>query len=500
MPTNRLRKALHRVQQALAAPGTDALPDAQLLARFVAGREEAAFAALVRRHGPMVLGVCRRLLRHAHDADDAFQATFLVLARKAASVVKRAAVGSWLYAVAYRTARKLRAVRARRQSWEKQVDALPHPEIAHSEPQDWRPLLDGELSRLPEKFREPVVLCDLEGRTRKQAARLLGVPDGTLSSRLVTGRKLLAERLARRGVGLSAGALAAVLSEGAAAAPVAAPLVAATAQAAVWVAGGQLAAVAPAVALLTKGVLRAMFLTKLKVVAGVVVLVAALGAGGLAFRAGSVGATQPDKPSTGKPRNELEALRRENELLKLNLEVVLEKVRSQEAELRALRGRVDRLGVRTYLNLRYPSGQNVAPKAPTPEQHAEGALKALREAKDDAARQRAIDELEGALKSLRKQGPKGAADKHNPPPNQIQGKVLRVEPRDPSLVQISVGRDAGLKDDSMLEVFRLKPNPQYLGRLRIIEAHSHTSLGRMLTRPGPAVKIEVGDQVASSIH
>ncbi|HEY7153148.1 MAG TPA: sigma factor, partial [Gemmataceae bacterium] len=133
MATN-LSKVLEHLHQILAPPGGD-LTDGQLLARFVAARDEASFAALVRRHGPMVLGVCRRLLRHAQDAEDCFQATFLVLARKA-SAVKRESVGSWLYAVAYRTALEARAVNARRRRRERQVEDMPHPEVMPSEAQD----------------------------------------------------------------------------------------------------------------------------------------------------------------------------------------------------------------------------------------------------------------------------------------------------------------------------------------------------------------------------
>src|SRR6516225_6619361 len=128
---SRLNKVLQHLHQVLTPPDC-ALTDGQLLARFVASQDEAAFAALVRRHGPMVLGVCRRLLRHAQDAEDCFQATFLVLARKA-SVVKRESVGSWLYAVAYRTALEARAVNARRRRRERQVEDMPHPEVMPSE-------------------------------------------------------------------------------------------------------------------------------------------------------------------------------------------------------------------------------------------------------------------------------------------------------------------------------------------------------------------------------
>jgi RNA polymerase sigma factor (sigma-70 family) len=415
MATNRLRKALNYLQSALAPPGATET-DAQLLARFLAHRDEAAFAALVRRHGPMVLGVCRRLVRHVQDAEDAFQATFLVLARKAGSVLKRAALGSWLYRVAYRTAQRARASQARRRAREKQMDDMPHPQVQPAEAQDWRPLLDSELSRLPEKYRAPVVLCDLQGQSRREVARQLKLPDGTLSRRLAAGRRLLAERLSRRGVALSSGALAAALSQGAASAQVAAPLVGATAKAAVWVAAGHLAAVSTPVAVLTKGVLRAMFLTKLKVLAGVVLVVAALGAGGVAYRPADAQTVQPPRRAEGKPRSELEALRRENELLRLNLEVVLEKVRAQEAELRALRGRTadapgaylnlkprDVKGVyeKLYDNYAKPKADNRSPADVA--DRIEVALKRLLEAKDDPARQRALDALGQALRSLREQ-------------------------------------------------------------------------------------------------
>ncbi len=316
----------------LRSAGGGGLTDRELLDRFVAARDEAAFEALVHRHGPMVFGLCRRVLGNEHDAADAFQATFLVFARRGASVVRRDSVGSWLYAVAYRTAQALRGAIARRRARERQLDPVPHPEVPPAEPHDWLPILDREVARLPEKYRQAVVLYYLEGRGHREAALQLGVPEGTLSSRLVKARGLLARRLARYGPCLSAGAVATLLSEGtAAAAP--APLVAETVRAASLVAAGQLAAVSTPAALLTKGVLTSMFLTKLKLVAAVVMVAASLGVTGLAYRAAAA-----DEPAPGKPPSEIDALRRENRLLKLNLEVVLEKVRAQEDELRALRG------------------------------------------------------------------------------------------------------------------------------------------------------------------
>ena len=307
------------------------MTDGELLATFVADRDEDAFAQLVRRHGPMVMGVCRRLLHHAEDAEDVFQATFLILARKAATVVNRDAVGSWLYRVAFRTAQEARAMRRRRRAREQQLAEASHPATAAAEVQDWRPVLDQELSRLPEKYQAPIVLCDLEAGTRKQVARQLGIAEGTLSSRLAHGRKLLAARLIKRGVTLGAGGLVAELTAGLASAQVPGSVVSKTAKAAALVAAGRWLMVSASVAVLTKGALKAMFMAKLKVIAGV-----------LAFTALTIGVLEAiyspvvaqNSPPAGKPANELEALRKENELLKLNLQIVLEKCRTQQAELR----------------------------------------------------------------------------------------------------------------------------------------------------------------------
>jgi RNA polymerase sigma factor (sigma-70 family) len=256
-----LNKVVHHLHQILSS-AEGGLTDAQLLARFVAVRDEGSFAALVRRHGPMVLSVCRRLLRHDQDAEDAFQATFLVLARRA-PVVQGESVGAWLHSVAHRTALEARAQKARRLAHEKQVDAMPHPEVMPTEFQDWRPLLDQELTQLPKHYRSVVVLCDLEGQSRKEAARQLGLAEGTLSSRLARARQLLAKRMARYGLTMSGGALATALSEGVSAS-VPAPLVQSTVRAALLVATGQLVSVTTPAAVLMKGVMKTMFLAKLK--------------------------------------------------------------------------------------------------------------------------------------------------------------------------------------------------------------------------------------------
>jgi RNA polymerase sigma factor (sigma-70 family) len=270
----------HLRRAALRPDGAD-LSDGQLLDCFLRRRDEAAFAALVRRHGPMVWGVCLRTLRNHHDAEDAFQATFLVLVRKAASIVPREQVAGWLHGVAYHTALKARAAAARRRLKERQPTAMTRSTAdPHDRWEELQPLLDRELSRLPEKYRIPVVLCDLEGKTRKEAARQLGWPEGTLSGRLARARALLARRLARHGLALSGGALALLLADEAAIAAVPPAVLRETIRAGgVWAtdtAGG----ISARVLILTNGVLRAMLLSKLKIATGVVMVAGLLGMGG----------------------------------------------------------------------------------------------------------------------------------------------------------------------------------------------------------------------------
>ncbi len=193
---------------------TDA-PDAELLARFVVSRDTGAFEELVHRHGALVLGVCRRVTGHPQDAEDAFQATFLVLARRAATVCKRDRLWSWLYGTAFRVAWRARRAARRRRVREVTVSQLPEPHAP--EPAPTRPelthVLDEELAALPTHYREAIVLCDLRGTSRQEAAVLLGVPEGTLSSRLANGRKKLAARLTRRGISLAVVALPGALTE-----------------------------------------------------------------------------------------------------------------------------------------------------------------------------------------------------------------------------------------------------------------------------------------------
>ncbi|HZV03956.1 MAG TPA: sigma-70 family RNA polymerase sigma factor [Gemmataceae bacterium] len=259
--------------QAAGQPPDDALDDRHLLERFVATRDAMAFAALVQRHGPMVMGVCRRLLHDHHEAEDAFQATFLVLVHKARSVGRPELLGPWLHGVAYRTAARVRQA-ARRQARKREAVAMldgdPTVEVMWRE---LRQVLDEELDRLAPKYRVPLVLFYLEGKTTEEVARQLACPKGTVLSRLARGRERLRLRLVRRGVAPSVGLLVSVLAAKATQAAVPAELALGTVEAAVLTAARQAAsgAIPATVAVLTKGVLRAMLLNKLKV-AGVVLL------------------------------------------------------------------------------------------------------------------------------------------------------------------------------------------------------------------------------------
>jgi len=280
------------------------LTDGQLLEDYISRRDEAALAALVRRHAPTVWGVCRRMLRNYHDAEDAFQATFLVFARKATSIASPELLANWLYGVANQTALNARTTAARRSARERQMAQMPEPEAV---PQDlWhdlRPVLDQELSRLPDKYRIPIVLCDLEGKTRKEAAQQLGCPEGTVAGRLARARALLARRLARRGLAASGGTLAAVLARNAALASAPTAVVLRTIKAAGLFGAGQAAATAliPAkVAALTEGVLKTMLLTKLKIATAVLLVVAGLLVAGLGALARPALAQKPTEEKKDK--------------------------------------------------------------------------------------------------------------------------------------------------------------------------------------------------------
>jgi RNA polymerase sigma factor (sigma-70 family) len=273
--------ALHvveRIRGLLAAERDAALNDVELLGRFTASADAAAFEAIVRRHGPMVLAVCRRVLANSADADDAFQATFAILVQKAASLSRPERLAGWLFQVAYKTARRARSLQLRLQARrEPLTEVAVEAPIAEVVWRELRTMIDEELDRLPEKLRLPVVYCFLQGRSKRAAARLLGWPEGTFSCRLQQARERLRARLVSRGVTLSAGALSLALIHDAAAASAPSLLIAATIRSASLVAKG--AALPGPMAALTQGVIHSMSMTKMKIAAALVAAVIVVGGG-----------------------------------------------------------------------------------------------------------------------------------------------------------------------------------------------------------------------------
>jgi RNA polymerase sigma factor (sigma-70 family) len=275
---------LRCLTRALDGRQADGAADADLLGRFVERRDQTAFELLVWRHGPMVHGLCRRLLRRAEDADDAFQAAFLILVRKARSIANRTSLGSWLYKVAYRVALEVRAREAKHRAAPANAEIADRETAEDVARRDMRRAVAEEVDRLPEKYRLPVVLCYLSGKTTEEAARSLGCPRGTVLSRLASARQRLRGRLERRGVAPSA---AEALGPKA---PAGIPpvLVGATVRAAAWLAAGQGrdAAVVPGSILsLMEGALRTMLVKKMKWAAAILAAAALVGGGvGLWFR------------------------------------------------------------------------------------------------------------------------------------------------------------------------------------------------------------------------
>jgi RNA polymerase sigma factor (sigma-70 family) len=298
MAEHPLGKAIRHFLRSLTSPSGDT--DAYLLTRFAQRGDAEAFEVLLQRHGPMVWRTCRRMARQAADAEDAFQATFLVLCRKAGSIEKGESLGAWLHQVAHHIALKANARSTFRALDEAPADACqtdPAAALLHSE---LRLLLDEALSRLPKKYRLPLVLCCLEGQTRARAAAELGWTEGTLSSRLARGKELLRAHLLRRGIVPSAGALAAFLTEEGAAQAVPLELMRATLKAKALfllaeagASGGQ----ALRAIILAKGALKTMFLTKVKIAAMVLLSLGLLGVG-----AGTlIQQVLADKPAAGVP-------------------------------------------------------------------------------------------------------------------------------------------------------------------------------------------------------
>jgi RNA polymerase sigma factor (sigma-70 family) len=298
MVTPYLPAILEQVQRRLRPSLSAVVTDAQLLERFLQNRDQAAFELLMWRHGPMVFGVCRRILHHTQDAEDAFQATFLMLSRKAASIGKRESVSGWLYTVAYRIALRAKARSGRRSQIEKPLDELPIDDKS-ADPADltaWhelRKMVDAELNQIPEKYRTAFILCHLEGKTCEEAAEHLGCPRGTVQSRVGRARERLRARLSLRGWTSASTPLTHLLEQhGESLESLSPALIHATVQSAVLLAVGNAlgTTVAPSIAELMIETASGIPLRKLRYLA-ILALLALLGGGALVW--GTL--SQPEK-------------------------------------------------------------------------------------------------------------------------------------------------------------------------------------------------------------
>lgn len=313
------------------------ISDGVLLERFYSRRDEDAFVMLLKRHGPMVMGVCQRMLPDAHDAEDVFQATFLVLVRKARSISQPERLAHWLYGVAYRTALRARCDAAKRRFHEHRAaesrDSTLNGDFMW---RDLRPILDEEINRLPQRYQAPVVLCYFGGKTKEEAARILNLPVGTVSSRLARARQKLRVRLNRRGLTLSAGIVASALTSQSMATPVSTLLIEATTKAGLAIAVGHTLAsglVSTKVISLTEGVVKSMFLSELKLAAVglTAVLMIGSGAGVVSYRTVASNEKKADATLEDRLRDEIARLKKEldraeKEIAQLKLERTYVKV------------------------------------------------------------------------------------------------------------------------------------------------------------------------------
>ena len=278
MSKNQPYKVIQLLRRIVVQSG--AWTDSRMLDLYVRQKDDAALAALIGRHGPMVWGVCHRILRNHHDVEDAFQATFLVLVRKAATIRQKELVANWLYGVARQTAIRAKVAAFKRAMRERQVTEMPERESVQPKFQDdLERLLDQELNRLPQKYRVLIILRDLEGKTYKEVAQQIGRPEGTVAGQLARARAMLAKRLSRRGLVVSGSTLGAALSAQVGSASTPAMVVSSTIQAATLFAAGQAAApnmISAKVVALTEGVIKAMLLTKLKIASGAVLVAVAI--------------------------------------------------------------------------------------------------------------------------------------------------------------------------------------------------------------------------------
>jgi RNA polymerase sigma factor (sigma-70 family) len=468
MPAARFQNVIHCLRTAVTAGDSHAAPDADLLARYATTRDDSAFELLVWRHSRMVLGVCRRVLRHEQDAHDAFQATFLALARRARAIGRGESVGGWLHKVACRAALRARVTRGRHAARLQPLEGLTVPS-ANTDPcleaagRELRALLDEQVSRLPAKYRAVFVLRCLAGKSSAEAARELRCPVGTVESRLVRARARLRAALVRRGFIVPAGLLATGLSDGAFAAGVPAALVGATSRAATLYAAGQAAAgvaVAAQAAALAEGVLKAMLLTKLKIGAAVLLVLGALALAGseVVYR------TQAADPQQVSPRAGQQEGRLDSGGAR-GTQDRLETLQDQIEELaRRLRERRELLAQQDALQRQLEEVLRVAAPGPM--------------------RDREVERLKGEREQLRRRLVP-----------ELQDGVI-TEVTSGGRVQVGLRREDGARPGDLLHVFRLEPRPEYLGRVKVLQVEGAAAVGKVVGQVG---LIRAGDLTVSGL-
>jgi RNA polymerase sigma factor (sigma-70 family) len=310
VPKRQVQAVLQYIHKVAQPSSGDEATDRELLRLFLADRDETAFAMLVRRHGPLVLSVCGRILNNIQDTEDAFQATFLVLVSKARSIAKHESLASWLHGVARRVALRLKTKARMREKFDRQLPPRPAPDSLQEVIwRDLRVLLDEEVARLPLRYREPFVLCYMQGKTNDEAANLLRCPKGTIDSRLSRARERLRQRLVRRGLGVSAGLVAVMLSQNAVSGGVPMTLELLTIKSAVSFANGaEIGLASKHVLSLTQEIVKAMPLTKLKVATVLTVFVGltATGAGLMTIHGQERDSNEVSKPESRQPVKEVD--------------------------------------------------------------------------------------------------------------------------------------------------------------------------------------------------
>jgi RNA polymerase sigma factor (sigma-70 family) len=517
-PKRELFGSISRLYRTGTAVG---LSDAQLLERFVQSHDEAAeaaFTALVERHGPMVLAVCRRVLNDSHDAQDAFQATFLVLVRKAGTVRKRESIADWLHGVAHRVSAHARVASARRRSVERR--AVTGSSISYESTPPDSDVRD-EVEHLPQDLRAAVVICYLEGLTHEEAARRLGWPVGTVRSRLARARARLRDRLTRQGIAPDAAFLPLLafrkssLPEG---------LINRTVKAAILLAArdaGEAGLVSASAVALTEGVLRAMLVSKLKATAAILLAVGAITSSvGLYAYQGPESGAAPGSSTSPPAKEDVRRLNAEDlDAYAARVEHLVRRARQEQAggdmegAVRDLR--LIELVAGEWREALMNRRRSQKGDRPPPPKHLAGSVPSPPGANPPGSAEQRLDELERKvdrlLHALEKDGREDAergeyavpdATRIGMPPPSLEGVVQKIDNRT-GRVEINIGSDDGLIRGHELAVYRSGRSPrsslepEYLGRIRILDTNPDQAAAKVI-EISEGKKFKVGDCVSAT--